>query len=345
MLELPTGDVIILQPDGLGLWLTRKTRPRRKFSAASQRRRVAADVRLLEEREWIPALTKFFVQQSAAIAKRMNSRSRRLSRVYETRRSTLDIEKVKADATKQANAMMKEFFDESEFEDELVSLVRGLYEGVGETALASTGVSMGVDFDLKARNAVKKNITKRANQLAGNVSNTTHDTIARTLRDGIMQGKSIPQLAGDVQTKLQGASVNRATTIARTEVVSAYNGAVHDGATNLPKDVAAGMVWMSAEDERTRPAHADADGQIVEVGEPFIVDGEELQYPGDPDGSPENTINCRCATAILTPEEMEGRSVPMHSVSDVLLRMALYGITYTAALHEVRASCVVQSTT
>jgi uncharacterized protein with gpF-like domain len=52
--------------------------------------------------------------------------------------------------------------------------------------------------------------------------------------------------------------------------------------------------WMAALDDRTRDAHGSADGQIVKVDKPFNVGGEELMYPGDPAGSAENVINCRC---------------------------------------------------
>jgi uncharacterized protein with gpF-like domain len=43
-----------------------------------------------------------------------------------------------------------------------------------------------------------------------------------------------------------------------------------------------------------RVAHIEADGQVRDVKDPFEVDGEELMYPRDPAGSPENTINCHC---------------------------------------------------
>ena len=39
---------------------------------------------------------------------------------------------------------------------------------------------------------------------------------------------------------------------------------------------------------------AEANGQTVDFYDPFIVGGEEMQYPLDPSASPENTINCRC---------------------------------------------------
>jgi hypothetical protein len=46
-----------------------------------------------------------------------------------------------------------------------------------------------------------------------------------------------------------------------------------------------------------RPGHIAADRQVVNVKEPFIVEGEALMYPRDPNGSAENTINCHCMTA------------------------------------------------
>ena len=33
---------------------------------------------------------------------------------------------------------------------------------------------------------------------------------------------------------------------------------------------------------------------MVNVDQPFNVAGEDLMYPRDPNGSPENTINCHC---------------------------------------------------
>jgi hypothetical protein len=46
-----------------------------------------------------------------------------------------------------------------------------------------------------------------------------------------------------------------------------------------------------------RPGHLLADDQVVDVAEAFQVEGEDLMYPRDPNGSPENTINCHCMMA------------------------------------------------
>ena len=60
--------------------------------------------------------------------------------------------------------------------------------------------------------------------------------------------------------------------------------------------------WVAVRDARTRVAHLVASGQKVGLEEPFIVGGEQLKYPGDPAGSPGNTINCRCVSIYTTPD-------------------------------------------
>jgi hypothetical protein len=54
--------------------------------------------------------------------------------------------------------------------------------------------------------------------------------------------------------------------------------------------------WWAILDLRTRASHAQADQQQVGVNENFIVDGESLKYPRDPNGSLGNIINCRCVS-------------------------------------------------
>jgi uncharacterized protein with gpF-like domain len=87
----------------------------------------------------------------------------------------------------------------------------------------------------------------------------------------------------------------RANLIARTETHNAANSAAHEAirSTGLPvlKE------WVTALDGRERPEHANVSAVPIPLNSPFQVGGEELMYPGDPSGSAENVINCRCAVA------------------------------------------------
>ncbi len=52
--------------------------------------------------------------------------------------------------------------------------------------------------------------------------------------------------------------------------------------------------WVAILDTATRSSHRIADGQVVNVKEPFDVGGEDLQHPRDPNGSAGNIMGCRC---------------------------------------------------
>lgn len=71
---------------------------------------------------------------------------------------------------------------------------------------------------------------------------------------------------------------------------------IHDAEliTTTEKVVKLNKTWDAILDSKTRQWHATADGQQVEVKEKFIVGGELLDYPRDLNGSPSNTIQCRC---------------------------------------------------
>jgi uncharacterized protein with gpF-like domain len=92
-----------------------------------------------------------------------------------------------------------------------------------------------------------------------------------------------------------GTIEKRAITITRTEL-----GRVQSVAGQARKEQAATVVpamkkqWQWS--GKSRVEHAAAHGQIRDVDEDFDVGGERLSFPRDPQGSPENTINCGCAS-------------------------------------------------
>ncbi|UOW92767.1 capsid maturation protease [Microbacterium phage RobinRose] len=63
--------------------------------------------------------------------------------------------------------------------------------------------------------------------------------------------------------------------------------------------------WTSMHDPSVRHSHDVADGQVRPIGEAFLVEGVDLQYPGQPVGPPEVWINCRC---VVQPAAARGDS-------------------------------------
>lgn len=131
------------------------------------------------------------------------------------------------------------------------------------------------------------------------IASTTMDQIRQAILRGEDEGLSVPDIGNSMRSRIPGLSALRANTIARTETHFAAGWANQESAEISGIDLM--REWCSAEDERTREAHAEADGQIVSMTQPFDIGGESLQYPGDAAGSAENVINCRCQALYLEP--------------------------------------------
>ena len=82
------------------------------------------------------------------------------------------------------------------------------------------------------------------------------------------------------------------TTAATWLAVATINAATLQAGVDDPRPVL--LKWTTMHDRKVREAHAAADRQRRPAGSLFFVGGENLLYPGDPRGSLENTINCRC---------------------------------------------------
>jgi hypothetical protein len=112
------------------------------------------------------------------------------------------------------------------------------------------------------------------------------------IKEGIQEGKALGKTVKSLKKDFQNMTNHELMRIVRTETHSIYNQSKYESL--LQANVPLKKQWLSSGLSNSRPAHEDADGQTVGVDEPFIVDGEELMYPGDPSGSPENVINCAC---------------------------------------------------
>lgn len=119
--------------------------------------------------------------------------------------------------------------------------------------------------------------------------------ITASVTSSILQGKSIPKIANDLQSRMQDMSRASAIRTARTAITAAQNAgrmdtyrAAQDMGIKLKKQ------WLATLDNRTRHAHAMLDGQTVDVDKPFKVDGYELMYPGDSSAPGYLVYNCRC---------------------------------------------------
>lgn len=141
---------------------------------------------------------------------------------------------------------------------------------------------------------------------AGNrMSNTPDEVyglIVIEVERGMTQGLALERVRDAVQEILTASGTpywrNRAMTVARTETMGAVNAGIFRSAeleAEQRGDPAPFKVWLSTEDNRTRPTHVTADQQRTLLSSPFVVGGAQLMFPGDPRGPAAEVINCRCS--------------------------------------------------
>ena len=138
--------------------------------------------------------------------------------------------------------------------------------------------------DYIAGEAIRRRITS--------ISDTTRAQIVSMISDGSCEGLGAEDVARTIRKRINTISALRAATIARTEVAGAANYASDGAARAMGLEMQ--KSWLATEDDRSRQWHIDADGQTIDMDQPFIVGGEALMYPGDASASAANTINCRC---------------------------------------------------
>ena len=123
---------------------------------------------------------------------------------------------------------------------------------------------------------------------------------AETVRDNLAEREADLFIQAAIASKSSSISRLRSRVIARTETHTASQSASYEAAKAT--GITVNKRWSASGGDRTRESHEAANGQTVSIDEFFDVGGEAMLYPGDPDGSAENVINCRCINLIVPVE-------------------------------------------
>lgn len=157
--------------------------------------------------------------------------------------------------------------------------------GLAQVSLTGASIDAGVLL------ASKRFMTDRIADLSLRTINRLNATLVQHL----VGVQSLSDTITDVQRIMGGVTRSRAMTVTYTEIGRAYSVAHHAA---MEKDSA--LVpnlhkrWSKSGKLHPRASHVAANGQLRKWNEPYIIDGEKLMYPRDPNGSAHNTINCGC---------------------------------------------------
>lgn len=139
-----------------------------------------------------------------------------------------------------------------------------------------------------------------------NVPDRVYDLVRQEIESGVNDGLPNEELVERITALFAAENIDmwdgRVMTIVRTEAIAAQNAgnfasflslAALDPSTEWEK------AWLSTVDNRVRETHRKADQQRRPLKEKFRVGRARLDFPGDPDGPPEEVINCRCTLLLL----------------------------------------------
>jgi SPP1 gp7 family putative phage head morphogenesis protein len=124
------------------------------------------------------------------------------------------------------------------------------------------------------------------------ITETTWEQLKIKLGDALAEGGGWSDLIGAVEEVLGDLETWRAERIARTETTAALNMGYEESlrAVGVKR-----KMWVTAHDERVRETHRAMEGVVVDLDDYFVLpSGVRLRFPCDPEGAPEEVINCRC---------------------------------------------------
>lgn len=210
------------------------------------------------------------------------------------------------------------------WEETFAPLIAGVCKDVGE----DWAVQLGTEFSLRNILA-EKWFDGYVLKFADPINETTSGWVHNILAKGQAYGMTMAQLEKELTWTFKAwmdegvdpathkwlddrVPPNRVELIARTETIRAANA----GSQQLFKEWGAPFkYWSAAHDNRTRPTHRAADGQVKPIDEPFLVGGHAMMQPLDGSlGAPASEIIlCRCA---VLPDFGEQLPMPLNQTVD-----------------------------
>ncbi len=193
--------------------------------------------------------------------------------------------------------MILERLHSNEFETVSEYLMKSYEEGFFGTmySLQKQGIPLVLPLNQEQIVNAIQNETKLSENLYTTMGQDIKDLqekIAGEISRGISSGQMYSEIARNIALCAR-IPLNNAMRITRTEAHRLQCRAGMD-ACERAKSKGADVVkqWDATLDGRTRKSHRRIDGEIRELNEKF---SNGLMYPGDPEGSAEEVINCRCA--------------------------------------------------
>jgi hypothetical protein len=170
-----------------------------------------------------------------------------------------------------------------------ISAALGVTQPIGTINMQTVRIAQGYAADL-------------ISGLSADAAAKVKGAVQRAFLGGQTMGEIIDQVGSAIEGgKFSGIFTDvgdRAMRIAFNEILRVHSISAQARLADLAsRNKAIQKRWLHIPAARVpRLGHILADQQTVAVDAPFVVEGEDLMFPRDPSGSPENTIFCHCVS-------------------------------------------------
>lgn len=158
--------------------------------------------------------------------------------------------------------------------------------------------------DEKVQKFIVQSVTKSTGQITETNQKQIGESIQEALSASTVESPLTQKEVGVVVTEnMKKKTASRVGTISATETQNATEGSKAIEAETMNNYLIAFGVtiktdkqWITMGDQKVRPTHRSANGQVRNIGEPFHVGNSMMQEPRDESlgASAGETINCRC---------------------------------------------------
>ena len=159
----------------------------------------------------------------------------------------------------------------------------------------------------------RKQLAERSVRTFAGFDETKTENIMQVIEDGLAQGRTLEQVAGDIRTQYGERYRDQSFTITRTEVLSAISQGIqweHETLSEVFSEV--NKQWFHVGDAGSNPDAREQHAKFEKEGSKGIVPsnhvwvndetGGRLRYPRDPNGGAADVINCRCTMVSQVPK-------------------------------------------
>lgn len=188
--------------------------------------------------------------------------------------------------------------DADRWAEEAQAQARPLVTAAAVAAALALASDMGSDDDESTVADVVANTVEAVMRMLAESARGLARALVDLIRSHDADGLPMSQITDEVRD-YSGRVVRWGQNIATVVATGTVNGARDAEAEHVATAGQAAVTgvqreWRTRRDDKVRQTHREAEGQVRDLGEPFLVGGERLRYPGDPFASPAVTYNCRC---------------------------------------------------